>query len=313
MMKISDLILESNYQGVTISDILQSIDELKNNTLIFFDTETLGLKPENKIQQLTQIGIICIDGATMKETKTLNMKIQINDDVKPYLDKNNPEIQKLKQKDPKYKSPSELLDMTGYFNDLPETLATEERALNILKKLIEVSKNPILIAHNAQFDVRFINVRGKLYNITFPKTKVIDTRKLVLFYLLPVLKKLNKHDILKKLRKYKVMAIKDIKPKGPNHHSNHDDPNHADFEQFTDDKGNEMLKIFFGEPSSSLGKLTPALIGEIENWHDALADVKSMILLFQKIIEVLQPNRNLDIAELQAIAYKHYMKQQKRK
>ena len=69
-----------------------------------------------------------------------------------------------------------------------------------------------------------------------------------------------------------------------------------------------MLRITYGKPSASLGQLTPALLGKIDDWHDALADVRSMILVYQKIIEILYANRNVDISNFQADEYKRYKK-----
>jgi hypothetical protein len=250
----------------------------------------------------------------MKIKKTLNLKIQLSDSSKRFLEPSSWERHDWgKHKEGTHdKTPSEILDMTGYFNNLPERMSTEEEALKLFSQFINNANNPILVAHNASFDMRFINVRAQRYGIKIKKVQVVDTLRLAKYYLIPTLEKLEKSDVLKQLRRVKEMAIKDIKPDEPlrpgEHKKKKPHPKDTEFENFTADDGTEMLRIIYGKPSASLGKLTPVLVGKIENWHDALSDVKSMMMVYQKIIEILYANRNVDIAALQADEYRRYKK-----
>lgn len=313
MIKLKKL-KEVRLYGRTISELLDEFQKFKGRDFIFFDTETLGFNPEPEYIQLTQIGAILVDGATMKQKKTLNLKIQLTDSAKRFLEPSSWERQDWeKHKEGTHdKTPSEILDMTGYFNELPEKLATEEQALKLFSQFINNADNPILVAHNAGFDMRFINVRAKRYNITIKKTEVIDTLRLAKYFLIPTLEKLEKSDILKQLRRVKEMKVSDIKPDVPlksgENRKEKKHPKDTEFENFTAEDGTEMLRITYGKPSASLGKLTPVLVGKIEDWHDALADVKSMIAVYQRIIDILYANRNVDIAALQADEYRRYKK-----
>ena len=293
-----NILTETNWPSLSISDVLDKLLNFADKTLIFFDTETLGLNPEKDYIQLTQLGVIVVDGSTMKEKKIFNIKIKFNKSSERFLKSDSKERKDWERSFKNMnKTPNEILDMTGYFNDLPEKLATEEQALKILKHIISNSKNPILIAHNAKFDMRFINVRSKKYNIIIPRVSVLDTLKLSQFFLIPTLQALNNSEILDKLRKVKEIKLSDVKSKNKN-------PNNK-FERFTSENGTEMLRIIYGHPSASLGKLTDALIGKIENWHDALADVRSMILILNRTIEILTANRNVDLTKFIGLMVKH--------
>ena len=310
MIKLKSL-KEVRMVGRTIADLLDEFQKFEGRDLIFFDTETLGLNPAPEYIQLTQIGAVQVAGETMEEIKTLNMKIQLNDSAKRFLEPSSWERQDWNNyKEVGHdKTPDEVLDMTGYFNELPSKLATEEQTLKLFSQMISNAKNPILVAHNAGFDMRFLNVRARRFGITIKKVEVIDTLRLAKYYLIPVLEKLNKSDVLRELRRQKEMKVSDIKPHekdSDGHTKKKKHPKDTEFESFTAEDGTEMLRIIYGRPSASLGRLTPALLGKISDWHDALADVKSMILVYQKIIEILHANRNVDIADLQAGEIKRY-------
>ena len=266
------------------------------------------MNPTPEYIQLTQIGAILVDADTMEEKKTINLKIQLTDSAKRFLDPSSWERQDWeKRREKNEKPPQEVLDMTGYIKDTPSKLATEEQALRIFAQMIENANNPILVAHNASFDMRFIEVRAKRYGIKIKKAHVIDTLRLAKYYLIPVLQKLKKSEILHQLKRYKEMKVSDIKPREPGEKKREHPPD-TEFTPFTAEDGTEMLRITYGKPSASLGQLTPALIGKIDNWHDALADVRSMILVYKKIIEILYANRNIDISDLQAGEFKRYKK-----
>lgn len=312
MIKLKNL-KEVRLYGRTISELLDEFQKFEGRDFIFFDTETLGLNPTAEYIQLTQIGAILVDASTMKEKKSLNLKLELNDSAKRFLQPGSWERtdwEKHKE-GPHDRLPHEVLDMTGYLENMPERMATEEHGLKLFAQFINNANNPILVAHNASFDMRFIRVRAKRYGISIPKTDVIDTLRLAKYYLIPTLEKLGNSDVLRQLRRVKEMKVSDIAPDevGPDgKYKVKKHPKDTEFENFTAEDGTEMLRIRYGKPSASLGKLTPALIGKIENWHDALADVKSMILVYQKIIEILYANRNVDIATLQADEYRRYKK-----
>jgi len=306
MIKLKNL-KEVRLYARSISELLDEFQKYEGREFIFFDTETLGFNPIPEYIQLTQIGAIVVDASTMKQIKTINLKIELNDSAKRFLEPSSWERQDwLKYKESKKdKTPDELLDMTGYFNNMPKKLASEEQAIRIFAQLIDNAKNPILVAHNASFDMKFIKVRAKRFGITIKQVDVIDTLRLAKYYLIPTLLKLKKSDILQQLRRYKEMKVSDIRHDNDSKSKKQDD---TEFEKFTAEDGTEMLRITYGKPSASLGQLSNALIGKIDDWHDALADVKSMMLVYQKIIEILHANRNVDIEDLQADEYRRYKK-----
>ena len=172
MIKLQSL-EEVRLYGRTTSELLDEFQKYEGRDFIFFDTETLGLNPIPEYIQLTQIGAILVNAGTMEQKKTINLKIELNDSAKRFLEPSSWERQDWEnyKEGGHDKTPDEVLDMTGYFNDMPEKPASEEQASRLFSQMINSAKMPILVAHNASFDMRFIRVRAKRYGI---KMKNVD-------------------------------------------------------------------------------------------------------------------------------------------
>jgi len=296
-------ILENKLEGLSIQELVDKFLKFDEKTLIFFDTETMGLTPEEEWCQITQIGIIMVDGSTMKDIKRINIKVELNDYTRKFLDKTGPvriAYEKSKAAKNSNMSVEQILDMTKYFDNIPEKPATEARAIQLFKRVVEHAKNPIIIAQKADFDMSFISVRGRKYGIQVQRTPVMDTKKIAELFFIPAIMTLNDSKLIKSLKKFKLVKTKDIdaQPDNPIIKSKE-----TEFDRYTDPvTGEEYLKIYYGHPSSSLGKLSPALLDKLDNWHDALADVRTMIAVFSKIIEFLREHPDLDITQHQANA-----------
>ena len=174
---------EAKLYGFTIKQLLNSTLKFKGKTLIYFDTETLGLKPHVDYIQLTQVAAIAYDGSTMKELDSFNTKAKLGDPAKHLLKPDSDERkgweerQKARGKSKGLSNPDELLKMTRY-GDEGVDFIEENKSIEDFISFISKFKDPILIAHNAPFDMKFMHVRAKLFDLKFPKAEVLDTLKL---------------------------------------------------------------------------------------------------------------------------------------
>ena len=56
----------------------------------------------------------------------------------------------------------------------------------------------VVVAHNGDFDVKYLLTRSKLYDLKFPTVSVLDTLKISQFFFVPTLQTLrNKKDVEK--------------------------------------------------------------------------------------------------------------------
>jgi DNA polymerase III epsilon subunit-like protein/2'-5' RNA ligase len=120
----------------------------------------------------------------------------------------------------------------------------------------------ILVAQNASFDMAMLSGR---YGHKI-KSEVFDTKMLIQLYLLPLLQTLSETD-----SKYKEMI------------------------DFIGISGRDNGLI-----SSSMAKIGPVLGINMNNYHDAITDCRITIQMYQKIVELLKNNQDVDIMKYHA-------------
>jgi DNA polymerase III epsilon subunit-like protein len=120
----------------------------------------------------------------------------------------------------------------------------------------------ILVAQNAGFDMAMLSGRSG-HKIT---NEVLDTKMLIQLYLLPLLQTLSETDT-----KYKEMI------------------------DFIGTSGRDNGLI-----SSSMAKIGPVLGINMTGYHDAITDCRITIQMYQKIVELLKNNQEVDIMKYQA-------------
>jgi len=168
--------------------IEEIVAKFKNRVFIFFDTETTGLKSRKRYSLITEIAALAIDTNTGQELGRYSMKSKLT-----------PEVQNTIEYQDKLKAAGEfrsdktigdILKMTGYEGgDVPfeEEGKVLEGFVNFIKQFED--KNPVMVAHNAAFDMRQINdaltQRHKMRYL--PKYPILDTLVLVKKYLQPLL------------------------------------------------------------------------------------------------------------------------------
>ena len=284
---IKHILLENKLSGNTIENVIDLLDGYSSNTWIFFDTETTGLQPSSS--QLTEIGAIAVDPNAWSSESTVldqfNEKISLTDESKRLL--KDPESIERKAweksnmggRNP-LKDPQAILSMTRY-GEKGRAYGEEQEVLDKFFEWADGFSNPLFIAQNASFDLKFLNVRsgGKL-----PKYPVLDTKQLMEMYLIPLLKTQTAaesgdpaaQDLLDKL------YIK---------------------------KGN------WGYHSSSMGVVSKAYGISIAGWHNALADVKMMMSMYRSVVETIRKGMSTDITGEQGkfLSRSHKRKKKRKK
>jgi DNA polymerase III alpha subunit (gram-positive type) len=164
-------ISEARFDTTSIKEMLSMIDSLKGKTLIWFDTETSGLK-FNRPLQFTQLAAVSTD-SNGNTIDTFNEKIKLNPKTKRAYDKSNPE---------KSGSTRRALEINKYFDNIT---GEEREELDVLKDFIDwvlSHSNPVLIAYNISFDLEIIN--------TISPTKLrfftIDVMKIAQYFWIPL-------------------------------------------------------------------------------------------------------------------------------
>jgi DNA polymerase III epsilon subunit-like protein len=153
----------------------------------------------------------------------------------------------------------------------------EQEILDGFYEFVEGFPEPLLVAQNASFDLKFLNVRsgGKL-----PRYPVLDTMQLMKYYLVPLLKT--------------QVSAEDGDPEAQ-----------ALLDKLYVKKGN------WGYHSTSMGVVSDAYGISIDDWHNALADVKMMMEMYKEVVQTIRKGMGVDISKEQGKVRSHKKKRRK--
>jgi len=268
-IKLCDLIPESKKLcGITIDVLLDTFLNLEGKTLIMFDLETLGLDPEHDYAQITEVAVWAVKGNDFEVVEKLNYGVNLSDVSKKLLtdpngfERLNWERIRKKRKD-SITDPNDILKMTQYY-DLKCEHVDEKTAISKFIDFINKYDNPVLVAHNAGFDVKFVGSRASTYQVELPTAEVLDTLKISRYFFGPAIETLSENE----------------------------------------DAGELFRSLFrssgtHGHISSKLGELATAFKLNSDNWHTASADVKMMHGVLVRMLEFLRENHDTDIKKSQ--------------
>jgi DNA polymerase III epsilon subunit-like protein len=221
--------------------------DLDLNKICYFDVEATGLHPSNS--QITEIAAIIGD-------EVFYRKIFLLQETSNQIKEQHISFERKTKRD---KTIEELLEMSSYQSTAPDS--TEEEAL---RDFVEFCKNAnVLLAHNASFDMKMINVRSKKYNLpSIPKLPVYDSLAFSRRFFIPALITLEITSKYEATRNRAKQLLDQITT------------------QYY--KSGQRMKI-----TSKLSSLISALRGKSENWHQAMADAEMLKDLVENFFKLL--------------------------
>lgn len=270
---------------ITLPSLVNEYLNFKNKNLIFFDLETLGFHPTFEYEQIIEIASTNVCGDTLKTSDHLEYKIILSESAKSLIEDSdsveryNWEKRQKRRGKTAFTTPSEILEFTKYYKKSSEYVV-EKFAIAEFFKFIEKTPNPVLVAHNTEFDINYILTRGQKYGLELPDAEILDTLKISRFFFIPTLKTMTKNsnaaDILSSLARHRPGC---------------------------------KNKIHF---SSRLGDLASAMQIDATDWHTANADVQMMYELLIKMITIFQDNVNIDISKNKETVFLEIFKKNKK-
>lgn len=244
-----------------LDKVKQNFDQYKDYYWVFFDTETTGT--ESETEQITEFAAIAVDADFLNTSEplihdTLHKKVFLRDDME-ITDTKGPggtlsraDVASLTRagapKDPKKAARKNV-------KPFKKEDFVDEKQLCVLidnfMKNLQTQKNVVLLAHNAKFDLKFVNkafARNGMGDFNYP---TIDTMNLASDYFIPLLRLAQDEEVVKVYDK--LFSMTDVKI------------------------------IMRGSLSKRLGHLADVLDIDTKEWHSAIADVK-MLMGVTKVI-----------------------------
>ena len=238
---------------ITTNLFLDSLKEREKKIWIFFDTETLGFNSHK--HQLTEIGAIVVDMRNPRCPMVIDL----------YREKSRllsiTRLRMCHSFDGKGMSYSDIMSMTRY-GESPGSFEyiNEDELIKGFLDFIRQYDDPLLIAHNASFDMKYVSVRASNYGMRIGRYDVLDTYDVAKLYLKPLIK----------------TAAED----GEEYYTN----------LFDSLKGKRDLSI-------RLGNLADAFNVESEHWHSAIADVYMLMGVLSGMMRLFEEEKERDITK----------------
>ena len=201
MIKMTNIIREMEVSGLPSQKLLKWFLDRIDHTFVFFDTETTGLdrKPEGKPEnQLTQISAIAtqLNGETLRffELGRFNVGVKLNDETVNQM-ANEPDSPEDEESDDYknwlFNTKKGILKFNHYDLANSESYEEERNALEKFDRFLKEYNNVTLIAHNAPFDLKWIQFHEIFKESTDEMIDSIDFFKNFFFPILNTVSKDN--------------------------------------------------------------------------------------------------------------------------
>lgn len=254
--------------------------------------ESVEFDMKKKIKELiSEYQILTSFLTSIPSDSPLETEKQISKEIKRYLEKIQNLLLKIEPEENEWeqnwKSIEDILDMTQY-HELNAKVISEREALQGFKQFIDSFTKPLLIAHNARFDMMQINNGMKRYNLGYiPKDiQVLDTVKLFKNYinpLLTILKGGNPTEETKRLIVALSFQTKDIK-----------EMDIQQYKEFIDKQNIEDIYKNVTTLFGSLKHLTVGLNVELKNWHSAVADAEALSKVLLNFSQIMSKYKHFE-------------------
>lgn len=268
MFKLRNLLVEMEIVKLPTEGLLQWLQDRIDSTFIFFDTETTGLdrnKSDGTINQLTQISAIAtklnLDSFEFNEVSRFDIGIKLNEEMRNIMS-NEPDAPNDDVESPEYKkwmmgTRKGILVYNHYDLVNSDSYEDERKALEMFDVFLKKHDNVILIAHNAPFDLKWIQFHELFIEST---NEIIDTYDFFKNIFFPIMNELAGQQAVYQRK----------------------------LDKFHSTKGNtksvsmKHLVVGFHDDVNNL-------IAKSKNAHNAIVDCEMTMAVFEKGLKIVRP------------------------
>lgn len=246
---------------IKTDEFLEYLSKNKDRVWVFIDTETLGFNPSK--HQMTEVAAKAVrfDGKRFKEISSYHEKAKLLS------------VTRLRMGRP-YRgdglSYQDLMQMTNYGEKTPRGYIEERDILWELHDFLCQFDDPILVAHNSPFDIKYLNTRHNVYyenKSPYDDYEVLDT--------LRVMKKYFTALIATEAKRYKHRWLTD------------DETQHIlemrRIRKSLQKKKKKKMSLKLGNVADSLGINS-------DGWHSAKFDVDTLISTTEAMMKLFKEN-----------------------
>ena len=247
---------------IKTDEFLEFLEDNRDRIWIFIDTETLGFNADK--HQMTEVAAKAVkfDGISCKELDMYHEKAKLLS------------VTRLRMSRPfrgKGMSHQDIMKMTNYGEPIKDREYIEEQQMLAgVFKFVNKFHEPIIVAHNSSFDIKYLNTRHNLYfsnKDPYNDYDVLDTLKVMKKYFTSMVTteaKRYKHRWLTDKDKQGILEMRRIR-------------------KSLQKKKKKRMSLKLGNVAESLGISS-------EGWHSAKFDVETLISTTERMLELFKDN-----------------------
>jgi DNA polymerase III alpha subunit (gram-positive type) len=246
---------------VKTDEFLEYLSRNKDRVWVFIDTETLGF--DSSKHQMTEVAAKAVkfNGKGFKELSSYHEKAKLLS------------VTRIRMSHP-YRgnglSYRDLMQMTNYGEKTPRGYVEEGQILRELYEFLHQFDDPILVAHNSPFDIKYLNTRHNVYyenKNPYDDYEVLDTLKVMKRYftaLVATEAKRYKHRWLTDTETQHILEMRRIR-------------------MSLQKKNKKRMSLKLGNVADSLGINS-------DGWHSAKFDVETLISTTEAMMKLFKEN-----------------------